>query len=79
MKTIKAIPLLLLAALSLNGGASGQPEAAVATMIRNATFMERSPDFTDLYLIRTPDKGRQILIYCNSAACYKQRSQTLPV
>lgn len=48
-----------------------------AGMIRNATFMERSPEFTDLYLIRTPDNGRQIVIYCNSSACYRLRTQAL--
>lgn len=44
----------------------------VANFIRNATFLERTPEFTDLYIIQTSDKGRQIVIYCNSEYCYKR-------
>lgn len=60
--------------------ANGMADAVVwqvSGSIRNATFMERSPEFTDLYLIRTPDNGRQIVIYCNSSACYRLRPQAL--
>lgn len=56
---------------------SSDLQTQAAGMIRNATFMERSPEFTDLYLIRTPDNGRQIVIYCNSSACYRLRTQAL--
>lgn len=56
---------------------SSDLQMQAAGMIRNATFMERSPEFTDLYLIRTPDNGRQIVIYCNSSACYRLRTQAL--
>lgn len=54
-------------------------QAAVASMIRNATFLERTPEFTDLYIIKTWDKGRQITIYCNSAYCYKSSGQAVKV
>lgn len=55
---------------------TGMPLIATG-MIRSATFMERSPEFTDLYQIQTSDKGRQIFIYCNSSYCYRQRNQTV--
>lgn len=53
--------------------------AVMAQQIHNATFMERTPDFTDLYIIQTPDKGRQITIYCNSSHCYKRHGATVTV
>ncbi|PHS63236.1 MAG: hypothetical protein COB09_13525 [Thalassobium sp.] len=51
----------------------------VASFIRNATFLERTPEFTDLYIIQTSDKGRQIVIYCNSAYCYKRNGHMVTV
>ncbi|MCD8520953.1 MAG: hypothetical protein LRY66_09935 [Saccharospirillaceae bacterium] len=51
----------------------------LASFIRNATFLERTPEFTDLYIIQTSDKGRQIVIYCNSAYCYKRNGHTATV
>jgi len=53
--------------------------AQFAQQIHNATFMERTPDFTDLYVIQTPDKGRLITIYCNASYCYKRRGFTVNV
>lgn len=53
--------------------------AELASLIRNATFLERTPEFTDLYIIKTWDKGRHIVIYCNSAYCYKQRGHKVMV
>ena len=47
--------------------------------IHNAKYMEKTPEFTDLYVIETFDKGRQITIYCNSSACYKQTRHGLLV
>ena len=52
---------------------------AHASLIRNATFMEKTPEFTDLYIIQTSDKGRQIVIYCNSAYCYKRNGHMMTV
>ncbi|MFK4753899.1 hypothetical protein [Oceanobacter antarcticus] len=46
-----------------------------ASRILDATQMEYSPEFTDLYLIETLDKSRLIYIYCNSSSCYKVRGQ----
>ena len=54
---------------------SGGGDRLVANLIRNATFLEVTPEFTDLYIIETQDKGREILIYCNTAYCYKYRGQ----
>ncbi|MEK9711800.1 MAG: hypothetical protein VW258_04460 [Thalassolituus sp.] len=48
-----------------------------AQVLINTMFSERSPGFNDLYMIETPDKGRQIVIYCNPSYCYKLRGQTL--
>jgi len=50
-----------------------------ADTIRDATRMEHSPDFTDLYLIESEDRFRQIQVYCNSGGCYKLRGATLSV
>ena len=48
-----------------------------AQVLINTMFSERSPGFNDLYMIETPDKGRQIVIYCNPSYCYKLRGHTL--
>lgn len=78
--------VLPVGALALVAGlviAGEQPESTgqqdVASLIRNATFLERTPEFTDLYIIKTWDKGRHIVIYCNSAYCYKQRGHKIMV
>lgn len=49
-----------------------EPRVAGDT-IRDATRMEHSPDFNDLYLIQAEDRFRQIHVYCNSGGCYKLR------
>lgn len=62
-------------------GVAEQPssidEIRYAQQLRSATFFERTPGFNDLYMIETPDKGRQIVIYCNPNFCYKFRGDTL--
>lgn len=45
--------------------------------LRNTMFYEHSPGFNDLYMIQTPDKGRQVVIYCNPSYCYKFRGYHL--
>ena len=58
----------------VDSASSTMPFSAVASnRILDATQMEYSPDFTDLYLIETPDRSRLIKIYCNSSSCYKVR------
>jgi len=80
--------ILTLTVLALTAGLSARAENSVivseyerlaTNMIRNATFMEVTPEFTDLYIIETQDKGREIVIYCNSAYCYKHRGQVVVV
>lgn len=71
----------LVASLLVMTDMAQQPvnQALFAQQIHNATFMERTPEFTDLYIIQTPDKGRQITIYCNSSHCYKRHGATVTV
>lgn len=52
-------------------------EDALASQIQNAAFNDISPGFDDLYMIRTQDKGRVIVIYCNAAYCYKNRNSLM--
>jgi len=66
--------------LVLSHGSSDQgTQTAASTLlanhqIYNAAFNDVSPGFDDLYMIRTQDKGREIVIYCNAAYCYKNRN-----
>lgn len=53
------------------------PELISASVVRDATVLESTPDFTDLYLIQIQYKGKPVQIYCNSTTCYKQRSESL--
>lgn len=48
-----------------------------ASVIRDATVLESTPNFTDLYIIQIQSKGKSVLIYCNLTSCYKQRSDSL--
>ncbi len=47
-----------------------------ASIIRDATVLEYTPDFTDLYIIQIQYKGKSVRIYCNSSSCYKQRNKS---
>lgn len=49
----------------------------VASQVYSAAFNDVSPRFDDLYIIRTQDKDREIVIYCNSNYCYKNRNAIL--
>ena len=46
--------------------------------LENAKFSEMTPDFTDLYIIHTQDKGREITIYCSATHCYKSLRKRYP-
>ncbi len=46
----------------------------LASQIYSAAFNDISPRFDDLYVIKTQDKGREIIIYCNTTYCYKNRN-----
>ena len=45
----------------------------LASQIYSAAFNDISPGFDDLYVIKTQDKDREIIIYCNATYCYKNR------
>lgn len=52
-------------------------EAQNPQLLINTMFSEHSPGFNDLYMIQTPDKGREIIIYCNPSYCYKLKGHTV--
>lgn len=49
----------------------------LASEIYSAAFNDISPGFDDLYIIKTQDKDREIVIYCNTNYCYKNRNAIL--
>jgi hypothetical protein len=49
----------------------------IASEIYSAAFNDVSPGFDDLYVIKTQDKGREIVIYCNANYCYKNRNSVM--
>ena len=49
----------------------------LASQIYSAAFNDVSPGFDDLYIIKTQDKGREIIIYCNTNYCYKNRNSLM--
>jgi hypothetical protein len=49
----------------------------LASQIYSAAFNDISPSFDDLYVIKTQDKGREIIIYCNTTYCYKNRNNIM--
>lgn len=77
----EAAPYLFIAMLVLLGfsyAAKSQPAPIMsASVIRDATVLEYTPDFTDLYIIQIQYKGKSVRIYCNSSSCYKQRNKSL--
>ena len=50
---------------------------SLASQIYSAAFNDISPGFDDLYVIKTQDKGREIIIYCNATYCYKNRNNVM--
>jgi hypothetical protein len=49
----------------------------LTSQIYSAAFNDISPGFDDLYVIKTQDKGREIIIYCNVTYCYKNRNSVM--
>lgn len=49
----------------------------LASQIYSAAFNDISPGYDDLYVIKTQDKGREIVIYCNTTYCYKNRNSIM--
>ena len=52
-------------------------QAWLASQIYSTAFNDVSPGFDDLYVIKTQDKGREIVIYCNTTYCYKNRNSIM--
>jgi hypothetical protein len=59
------------------GLSKGNSSTLLASQIYSAAFNDISPGFDDLYVIKTQDKGREIIIYCNTTYCYKNRNNVL--
>ena len=49
----------------------------LVNQIYSAAFNDISPRYDDLYVIKTQDKGREIIIYCNTTYCYKNRNSVM--
>lgn len=80
MKYLTLLGVVISLSFAVSGTAEIQPskeEVGFAQLLKSTTFSERTPGFNDLYMIETPDKGRQIVIYCNPTFCYKLRGHTL--
>ncbi len=56
---------------------SSSSSKLMASEIYSAAFNDVSPGFDDLYVIKTQDKGREIVIYCNANYCYKNRNSIM--
>lgn len=80
MRTLlTSLTLLVVALVAVPESTNTQHFVIAADTIRDATRMEHSPDFTDLYLIESEDRFRQIHVYCNVGGCYKLRGATISV
>ncbi|MFL0806765.1 MAG: hypothetical protein K6L60_05710 [Oceanobacter sp.] len=79
MSTLLTSLSFLLVVVLVTAPESNSTRLIAADTIRDATRMEHSPDFTDLYLIESEDRFRQIHVYCNVGGCYKLRGATLSV
>lgn len=51
----------------------------IATQTYSDAFNDISAEFDDVYWIKTQDKGRVIVIYCNTTYCYKDRNSLMSV
>lgn len=70
---IPLISVLLLSATLQSHVVFSAHQPSVFASIYDATFMDITPDFTDLYMIMTRDKAQPVTIYCNSRSCHRQR------
>jgi len=69
-----ALMAFLMVVVAMPDGKQDSGRLLASHQIYNAAFNDVSPGFDDLYMIRTQDKGREIVIYCNAAYCYKNRN-----
>lgn len=49
----------------------------ITSQVYGAAFNDTSPNFDDIYIIKTLDKERKIIIYCNATYCYKNRNSPM--
>lgn len=81
MKALTAVPTLVfiisLVASSTPSDRMSYRLPFLASQIYSAAFNDVSPGFDDLYVIKTQDKGREIIIYCNTTYCYKNRNSVM--
>ncbi len=80
-RLITALSFATITSLAVTLTDTVEPYASVknlfASQIYSAAFNDVSPGFDDLYVIKTQDKGREIIIYCNTTYCYKNRNSIM--
>lgn len=69
--------MVVVSSFSTEPVVNSQQERILASQIYSAAFNDISPGFDDLYVIKTQDKGREIVIYCNATYCYKNRNSLM--
>lgn len=78
---IIAFSFIVISSLAITSTDSVEPyttaSSLFASQIYSAAFNDVSPGFDDLYVIKTQDKGREIIIYCNANYCYKNRNSIM--
>ena len=74
-----ALSTLLLISLFMGVADAAPAKISFVTSqkIGNSAFNDGSPGFDDLYMIKTQDKTREIIIYCNARHCYKNHFVSL--
>lgn len=77
-----SIFLLLLAALTISTSTSQDVSVVKTTQVSSNLLWElpigeHVMRFDDLYYIQTYSRNKSIIIHCNAAYCYKQRSKVL--
>lgn len=74
------IPLCLLAvlvvhSLELNTSLAAQPSPLMGfNLLWQLPFHQQASSYDDLYYIQTQNRSKNVIIHCNAAYCYKQRS-----
>jgi hypothetical protein len=81
MKLVSVLSFAIITSLAISAADSVStqfdPSKILASQIYSAAFNDVSPGFDDLYVIKTQDKGREIIIYCNVTYCYKNRNSIM--
>jgi hypothetical protein len=81
MKLVSVLSFAIITSLAISAADSVStqfdPSKILASQIYSAAFNDVSPGFDDLYVIKTKDKGREIIIYCNVTYCYKNRNSIM--